>query len=75
MRSINILIILRWGDTSLVKASSNGHDKVVDVLLKSGAKFHAAEKCELLRIASSKGYDKIVDVLLKSGAKVDAVDQ
>ena len=37
IRSLNIVVFLRKDETSLMIASSRGHEKVVDLLLKSGA--------------------------------------
>ena len=44
MRSLNVVTLLRGGETSLMKASREGHDKIVDLLLKNGANVDAIDK-------------------------------
>ena len=62
------------GFTSLMVASSFGHDQVVQHLLASGADIHAVNNdgCTSLVAASQAGHDQVVQCLLSDGAKVDA---
>ena len=62
------------GFTSLMIASQNGHDQVVQCLLSSGAKVDAAlpDGSTALFLASEKGHAKVVKTLLAAGAPVNA---
>ena len=51
-----------------MRASYHGYHKIVNVLLKSGAKVGRKS----LMMAVCKGHDKIVNVLLKNGVKLNA---
>ena len=43
--SLNLITLLRHdGRTSLIEAAGRGYDKIVDLLLKSGAKVDAVDK-------------------------------
>ena len=44
MKWRNIVTLLRDGWTSLMKSSSRGYDKVVDVLIKNGAEVDAVDE-------------------------------
>src|SRR3989344_64643 len=58
-----------YGNTPLYRASRNGHDKCVELLLKYGA---TNEKNNIgdtpLHLVSRYGHDKCVELLLKYGA-------
>ena len=62
MRLLNILTFLRYG--ALFWASLNGHDQVVDILLKNGAKIDVTA----VTVASEYGHEKIINLLSKYGA-------
>jgi ankyrin repeat protein len=55
----------------LLIAAENGHEKVVKVLLDSGAEKEAKEKGgrTALHIAAQKGHERIVTLLQESGAE------
>lgn len=59
--------------TALQAASSTGHEKVVELLLRNGANVNARGKYDTaLHAASTKGNDKVVELLLANGANVNA---
>jgi len=59
--------------TALMKASGNGHEKVVKLLLDKGADVNLQSKYAetALMKASGNGHEKVVKVLLAKGAEVD----
>lgn len=63
--------------TALQAASSNGHDKIVEMLLASGTTVTAPSRCyrpdgDVLQASSSGGHDKIAERLLAKGANANA---
>ena len=73
MISLNVVTLLRDGETSLLRASYYGHDKLVNLLLKNGANLHAKND-DALGWAAKNGHTPVVDLLLKHGANVHAED-
>lgn len=65
------------GDPLLVYASRRGNEKIVERLLKHGAKVNKADSsgATALMHASRQGHDKVVALLLQSGANVRAVSR
>ncbi|RJE23332.1 Ankyrin repeat protein [Aspergillus sclerotialis] len=63
----------RYGN-ALQAASSNSHEKVVQMLLDKGANVNAQDGFygNALQAASSRGYEKIVQMLLEKSADVNA---
>lgn len=59
--------------TALYAASLNGHEKVVDILIRSDADINAEVGLlgTALQAASSKGHEKVVQILLENGAEVN----
>ncbi|XP_059165790.1 uncharacterized protein LOC131948271 [Physella acuta] len=56
-------------------ASQNGHDNVVEILIKAGADLNHLndDGCNSLMIASINGHDKVVDILIEAGADINYV--
>lgn len=63
------------GRFAVVRASMNGHETVVRILL-DGADVNAQDSYygHTIQAACSEGYDKIVQLLLERGADVNAQD-
>ena len=61
------------GITALIAASSEGHDKVVKLLLDAKANPDAADKdgTNSIMAASARGHTDIVELLIKAGAKLN----
>ncbi len=67
----------RSGQTPLILAAQNGHDKIVELLLGSGADAKAiisARGISALFMAAQNGHDKVVELLLGSGADAKTVN-
>jgi ankyrin repeat protein len=59
-------------DTALIKATLNGHDPIVERLLKAGARIDTiGVRGPALRMAAIKGHGRVVEQLLKAGAQVN----
>jgi ankyrin repeat protein len=58
-------------------ASANGHDKVVEILLKNDADISIRDEreCTALHHAAQSGHANIVRMLLKAGCDINAVDK
>jgi ankyrin repeat protein len=56
-------------------ASKNGHDKVIELLLKNDKVDPAADNNFAIRCASANGHVKVVEALLKDGRADAAADQ
>ena len=66
------------GETALYSATQRGREKIVELLLKCGAKADAKTKRDLmtpLHVAAVFGEIKIVELLLKLGASIDSIDK
>lgn len=63
--------------TPLLIASANGHDKVVEILLKNDAEVTIRDEreCTALHHAAQSGHANIVRMLLKAGCDINAVDK
>ena len=64
----------RHGSTPLFVAAQQGHDHVVNTLVRGGALMNRplfASGCTALHIASQRGRVKVVGVLVSAGAEVD----
>ncbi|XP_063924810.1 uncharacterized protein LOC135138742 isoform X4 [Zophobas morio] len=61
------------GSTPLIIASREGHETVVECLVKCGAEINSPNKngWTPLYAASSQGHEKIVECLVKCGAKIN----
>ncbi|KAJ6258292.1 hypothetical protein Dda_7213 [Drechslerella dactyloides] len=60
-----------------LRASHQGHDKIAELLLNSGADLndqgkYAYNNCSNLSVASFRGHDKVVELLLSKGANVNS---
>ena len=57
-------------DTPLHLAALNGHTKVAELLIKSGAHLNPKNKGSMtpLHAAAAKGHTKVAELLIKSGA-------
>lgn len=64
------------GKTALHYASSNGKEKVGDLLIKNGTDVNATDKNgqTALHVAAKKSKSKILSVLIANGADADIVD-
>ena len=64
------------GQTPLILAAQNGHDKVVELLLGAGANVKAVNTrgASALFMAAQEGHDKAVKLLLKKGADAKTVN-
>ncbi|XP_063924814.1 uncharacterized protein LOC135138744 isoform X2 [Zophobas morio] len=67
----------KYGWTPLYAASSRGHEKIVECLVKFGAEINRAnEDGETpLYAASSEGHEKIVECLVKCGAEINRANE
>ena len=76
-RCANVNATNEYMTTPLHLVSSEGHDPIVDILLKNGANINATNKYMRtpLHNASSEGHNSIVDILLKNGADVHATNK
>ncbi|XP_063924807.1 uncharacterized protein LOC135138742 isoform X2 [Zophobas morio] len=63
--------------TPLIIASREGHETVVEYLVKYGAEINRANKYGVtpLYLASSRGHEKIVECLVKCGAEINRADE
>ncbi|KAJ3644211.1 hypothetical protein Zmor_026881 [Zophobas morio] len=63
--------------TPLIIASREGHETVVEYLVKCGAKINRANKDGRtpLYAASSQGHEKVVECLVKCGAEINRADE
>ncbi|XP_063924815.1 uncharacterized protein LOC135138746 [Zophobas morio] len=62
------------GSTPLIIASREGHETVVECLVKCGAEINRADKYGWTPLyeASSQGHEKIVECLVKCGAEINS---
>lgn len=63
--------------TPLLIACANGHEKVVEILLKNGASVNARDErlCTALHHAAQRGRSQIIDMLIRSGCDINALDK
>ena len=65
-----------YGRTPLIWASKNGHESIVNDLLRAGVNVNARDNYDNTALiwASTNGHEKIVKALLEKGADVNACD-
>jgi ankyrin repeat protein len=63
--------------TPLLIASANGHEKVVEILIKNEAdvKIRDEREATALHHAAQSGHSKIVEMLLEAGCDINALDK
>ena len=59
------------GFTVLMLAAGNGHERVVELLLRRGAKVNqqSSDGLTALTLAATQGHERVVDMLLRHGAE------
>ena len=72
-----MFILQRYGMTSLVWAAQEGHEQVVDILLKAGANpdIQGQGGWTALMVASKRGHKGIVKALVEGKADTNIIDK
>ena len=64
------------GLTLLMFAARNGHERVVELLLRHGAKVNLQHSvgCTALMAAAQQGHERVVELLIRRGAEINKQD-